>query len=256
MSYFFFFFFFFQAEDGIRDLTVTGVQTCALPICAAPPGTGARAGFPPGADPRLAVAALRRAGRGALPSHDARLGSGRAVRGAFLRDGRQPRRVLRQPFLGLPAAVAHRRQAGHHLSQRGAGPAAHPLEPDAAPPFVDSGSPIHCVLPAVACKGALRNSSRETKFEAVASQSDRALVERLTAGDDRALGELYDRHGTAMYALAVAIVRERADADEVVADAFGQAWRTAVRFDPSRGSVAAWLATITRTRALDLLRWP
>src|SRR2546430_5751583 len=28
--------FFFQAEDGIRDLTVTGVQTCALPICALP----------------------------------------------------------------------------------------------------------------------------------------------------------------------------------------------------------------------------
>src|SRR5438270_7305085 len=32
LFYFFFFFFFFQAEDGIRDLTVTGVQTCALPI--------------------------------------------------------------------------------------------------------------------------------------------------------------------------------------------------------------------------------
>src|SRR5688572_31149120 len=31
--FFFLFFFFFQAEDGIRDLTVTGVQTCALPIC-------------------------------------------------------------------------------------------------------------------------------------------------------------------------------------------------------------------------------
>src|SRR2546427_8215703 len=31
-----FFFFFFQAEDGIRDLTVTGVQTCALPICCDP----------------------------------------------------------------------------------------------------------------------------------------------------------------------------------------------------------------------------
>src|SRR5206468_7475484 len=30
--FFFFFFFFFQAEDGIRDLIVTGVQTCALPI--------------------------------------------------------------------------------------------------------------------------------------------------------------------------------------------------------------------------------
>src|SRR5689334_23978523 len=34
MLFFFFFFFFFQAEDGIRDGTVTGVQTCALPICA------------------------------------------------------------------------------------------------------------------------------------------------------------------------------------------------------------------------------
>src|SRR6266478_4165316 len=35
---FFFFFFFFQAEDGIRDLTVTGVQTCALPISPNSPG--------------------------------------------------------------------------------------------------------------------------------------------------------------------------------------------------------------------------
>src|SRR5438270_10498625 len=44
---FFFFFFFFQAEDGIRDLTVTGVQTCALPIwvwCRSGPRTS-RSGF-------------------------------------------------------------------------------------------------------------------------------------------------------------------------------------------------------------------
>src|SRR5206468_7128573 len=34
--FYFFFFFFFQAEDGIRDLIVTGVQTCALPILTAP----------------------------------------------------------------------------------------------------------------------------------------------------------------------------------------------------------------------------
>src|SRR2546430_6302582 len=32
VTFFILFFFFFQAEDGIRDLTVTGVQTCALPI--------------------------------------------------------------------------------------------------------------------------------------------------------------------------------------------------------------------------------
>src|SRR5256886_9268827 len=38
-------FFFFQAEDGIRDLTVTGVQTCALPICPPPPDSARAAAF-------------------------------------------------------------------------------------------------------------------------------------------------------------------------------------------------------------------
>ena len=47
---------------------------------------------------------------------------------------------------------------------------------------------------------------------------------------------------------------ERADADEVVVDVFGQAWRGAAQFEPARGSVAGWLATIARTRALDLVR--
>src|SRR5204862_173422 len=211
-------------------------------VCAAPPGTGAGAGFPTGADPRLAVAALRRAGRGALPSHDARLGSGRAVRGAFLRDGRQPRRVLRQPFLGLPAAVAHRRQAGHHLFQHRDRPVAHPLEQDLATAEVN---PIRNGLLAVAFQGALRNSSRENKFEPVASQSDRALVERMTARDDRALGALYDRHGATLSALAVAIARERADAEAIVGDALGQAGPAASQTDPCRGSEAGWRATIT-----------
>src|SRR5712691_12177810 len=94
----------------------------------------------------------------------------------------------------------------------------------------------------------------------MASQKDRpaiadcALVERMAERDERALGELYDRHGGPVYSLALAIVGERADAEEVVADSFGQAWRTAEQFDPARGSVTAWLATITRTRALDLVR--
>jgi RNA polymerase sigma-70 factor, ECF subfamily len=83
---------------------------------------------------------------------------------------------------------------------------------------------------------------------------DRVLVERMGSGDERSLGELYDRHGSAAYSLALVIVGEWADAEEVVADAFGQAWRTAGQFDPGRGSVAAWLTTITRTRALDLCR--
>ena len=83
---------------------------------------------------------------------------------------------------------------------------------------------------------------------------DSELVSRMTAGEDAALGDLYDRYGKMVYALALAIVREPADAEEVVVDAFGQAWRQAASFDPSRGSVGAWLATIARSRALDTIR--
>src|SRR2546422_5931655 len=60
MAFGYVFFFFFQAEDGIRDVAVTGVQTCALPICA-PTRTPARARGE-GTDHR-AVGAARRIGR-------------------------------------------------------------------------------------------------------------------------------------------------------------------------------------------------
>jgi RNA polymerase sigma-70 factor, ECF subfamily len=83
---------------------------------------------------------------------------------------------------------------------------------------------------------------------------DHALLQRMAARDERALGELYDRHGRTAYALVYAIVGERADADEVVADVFKQAWHSAAQFEPARGSVGSWLATIARTRALDLVR--
>ncbi|MBI4540181.1 MAG: sigma-70 family RNA polymerase sigma factor [Gemmatimonadetes bacterium] len=84
--------------------------------------------------------------------------------------------------------------------------------------------------------------------------SDSALVNRMAAGEDRALGELYDRHGATAYSVACGILRDPADAEEIVADAFVQLWNTAAGFDPARGSALAWLITITRSRALDRLR--
>jgi RNA polymerase sigma-70 factor, ECF subfamily len=84
--------------------------------------------------------------------------------------------------------------------------------------------------------------------------SDRELVTRMVSGDDRALGELYDRFGTLCYSLAFQILGDEADAEEVVTDAFVQAWSSAGTFDPGRASVAGWLTMIARTRALDRLR--
>src|SRR2546427_2787869 len=60
-SFFSFFFFFFQAEDGIRDLTVTGVQTCALPIT--PGATDAGRARRTSGTPRARRQAAARAGR-------------------------------------------------------------------------------------------------------------------------------------------------------------------------------------------------
>ncbi len=73
-------------------------------------------------------------------------------------------------------------------------------------------------------------------------------------GDQSAMSTLYDRYAPGVLGLALRITRERADAEDVVVDTFAQVWRDAARFESGRGSVAAWLATIARSRALDLLR--
>lgn len=86
------------------------------------------------------------------------------------------------------------------------------------------------------------------------SPSDGVLVSRLAAGDDAALGALYDRHGATLYALAFRILADRDDAEEVVMDAMTQAWRASGTYSADRGSVAAWLVVLTRSRALDHLR--
>jgi RNA polymerase sigma-70 factor (ECF subfamily) len=83
---------------------------------------------------------------------------------------------------------------------------------------------------------------------------DAALVARMRAGDERALGELYDRWEDAVRVCALSIVDEAAEAEDVVEDVFWQAWRQSGRFDAERGSVSAWLLTIARSRALDRAR--
>jgi RNA polymerase sigma-70 factor (ECF subfamily) len=80
------------------------------------------------------------------------------------------------------------------------------------------------------------------------------LLDRVARGDDAALESLYDRYAGVLTALAQRIAGEASDAEEIVLDTFTKAWREATRFSAERGSVAAWLTTICRSRALDLVR--
>lgn len=76
----------------------------------------------------------------------------------------------------------------------------------------------------------------------------------MAAGDHGALAELYDAHGGTVYTLALRIVRQTSDAEEVVQEVFTQAWRQAGRYDASRATVIGWLLMMARARALDMVR--
>jgi RNA polymerase sigma-70 factor (ECF subfamily) len=83
---------------------------------------------------------------------------------------------------------------------------------------------------------------------------DARRADRIRGGDATALGELYDRHAAAALAVAMRVVGGRAEAEDVVHDAFVAVWRKIDRFDAQRGSLRAWLLTVVRNRAIDRVR--
>jgi RNA polymerase sigma-70 factor, ECF subfamily len=84
--------------------------------------------------------------------------------------------------------------------------------------------------------------------------SDLALVRRVGQGDAAAMRALYARCAGRAYGLVLRILHVRADADEVLQETFLELWRRARDFDPARGGLDSWVATIARTRAIDRLR--
>jgi RNA polymerase sigma factor (sigma-70 family) len=82
----------------------------------------------------------------------------------------------------------------------------------------------------------------------------RTWLAAIARRDEAALSAFYDATINRVYGLALRITRQPESAAEVASDVYFQVWREAGRYDARRGNVAAWLMTICRSRALDLLR--
>jgi RNA polymerase sigma-70 factor, ECF subfamily len=89
---------------------------------------------------------------------------------------------------------------------------------------------------------------------AVGAGDDDRLFSRIQAGDDRALRELYDRRGAQAHRVALSVCRDREWAEEAVQEAFLSVWRARDTYRSDRGTVGAWVMTIVRYRAIDVMR--
>lgn len=83
---------------------------------------------------------------------------------------------------------------------------------------------------------------------------DRSLLRRMADGDQAALAALYDRYGAPAFGIAVKICNNRALAEDVVQEAFLSVWQRAGRFDPDRGTAAAYLFAAVHNKAVDVVR--
>lgn len=106
-------------------------------------------------------------------------------------------------------------------------------------------------------EGSLRARSMRAERPPERSDNEReseALVARMAGGDEHALAGLYDRTNRIVFGLALRILGEPSSAEDITMEVYLQVWRTAASYVPQRGTVLSWLATLTRSRAIDCLR--
>lgn len=85
-------------------------------------------------------------------------------------------------------------------------------------------------------------------------RADAELLRRVAGGDRAAFGEFYDRFSRPLFATALRIVQDSAEAQDIVHDAFVVVWEKASTFEAQRGSAFSWVVTLVRNRAIDRVR--
>src|SRR6266849_1891032 len=80
------------------------------------------------------------------------------------------------------------------------------------------------------------------------------LIYQIAQGNESALETLYDHTSRLIYRLALRILTDISEAEEITIEVYMQVWRKAVDYDPSRSTPLAWLLMLARSRAIDRLR--
>jgi RNA polymerase sigma-70 factor (ECF subfamily) len=87
-----------------------------------------------------------------------------------------------------------------------------------------------------------------------AKYDDEKLIRLITQLREEALAQLYDRYNRLVFSLALAIVNDRATAEEITLDVFMRVWQKADSYRSDQAKVSTWLTHIARHHAIDVLR--
>jgi RNA polymerase sigma-70 factor, ECF subfamily len=89
---------------------------------------------------------------------------------------------------------------------------------------------------------------------AIGSLDDNAMLTRLGQRDVNAMEEIFRRYSRPVYSVALRVLRDTGQAEDVLQEVFLQLWRNPAAFVQDRGSLGAWLVVVARNRSIDLLR--
>ena len=96
-----------------------------------------------------------------------------------------------------------------------------------------------------------RTSNSETEIGAV---DDTSMLTRIGQRDENAMEAIFRRYSGPVYSVALRVLRDTGQAEDILQEVFLQLWRKPAAFVQNRGSLGAWLVVIARNRAIDVLR--
>ena len=99
---------------------------------------------------------------------------------------------------------------------------------------------------------ASRSSDRPT--ENMSAADDMGLLTRIQSGDQEAMSALFAHYGTMVYSVALRVLKDAGEAEDVMQEIFVQVWKNPGAFVSGKGSLGGWLVVVARNRSIDVIR--